>query len=220
MRIDRRGFVGLLAGPGAGGRQVRAFAADQALDVQLLQTAASIENVLVSAYDTILGLPAFTANTANAVFKNLATTARAQHADHAAACNELAGKLGGRPQTGANPFLAQAVTRARPALNDLGPAVDLALLLETASAHTYQFDIGLLTDLNARRMAASVLGVESEHVGLLRVIRALLAARTPEFVTLDSGNATRLPPEASTAGFPEPFAKPEQARPAAEGAVG
>ena len=112
MTLDRRGFLALITGGVLG-------AADQALDVQLLQTAASIENVLVSAYDTILGLPAFTAPTANAAVKNLLITARDQHTQHATAANELAQKLGGRAQTGQNSFVANLVGRARPGLGEL-----------------------------------------------------------------------------------------------------
>ncbi|HVL28045.1 MAG TPA: ferritin-like domain-containing protein [Acidimicrobiales bacterium] len=212
MTVDRRAFLALLGGSVRG-------AADQALDIQMLQTAASVENALVAAYETILGLPSFTAATANGVVRNLLTTARDQHTQHAAACNELASRLGGRPQPGANAFLAGAVAAARPALNDLARAVELALELELASAHTYQFDLGLLADVNARRMAASILGVESQHAGMLRVVRHLLSARLPEMVNLDTGTVLRLPREAGTAAAPEPFAKPDQARPAADGAV-
>ncbi|MFP5320111.1 MAG: ferritin-like domain-containing protein [Acidimicrobiia bacterium] len=212
MIVDRRGFLATLAGGLRG-------AADQALDVQMLQTAASVENVLVSAYDTILGLPSFTAPTANGVVKNLLTTARDQHTQHAAACNELAQALGGRAQTGANAFLSGAVTRARSTLGDLASAVELALELEQTSAQTYQFDLGLLADVNARRMAASVMGVECQHVGMLRPLRHLLAARTPEMVSFDTGTALRLPREAGTVGFPEAFAKHDKARPASDGAV-
>jgi len=194
-------------------------AADQALDVQMLQTAASVENALYSAYDVILGLPSFTAPTANGVLKNLFVTARDQHGRHATACNELATTLGGRTQAGANAFLAAAIGRARPGLGDLTQAVELVLELEQASAQTYQFDLGLFADVNARRMAASIMGVECQHAGLLRVVRHLLTARTPELVSFDSGTTLRLPREAGTVGFPEALAKADKARPAADGAV-
>ena len=194
-------------------------AADQALDIQMLQTAASVENALYSAYDVILGLPSFTAPTANGVLKNLFVNARDQHGRHATACNELATTLGGRPQAGANAFLATAISRARPGLGDLAQAVELVLELEQASAQTYQFDLGRFADVNARRMAGSVMGVECQHAGFLRVIRLLLTNRTPELVSLDSGTTLRLSREAGTVGFPETFAKTDKARPAADGAV-
>lgn len=215
VTADRRLFLGLFTGRG-----VVTAAADQALDVQILQTAASIENVLVSTYDTLLGLPLFTGPTANTLLRDMLSTARGQHAEHATACNELATRLGGRAQTGPNAALAQTVTRARSAgLGELGAAVDLALQLETASSHTYVLDIGLLSDLNARRLAGQILGVESEHVGVLRVAQALLAARMPELISHDSGVPERLPPEAAKAGFPDAMSTVDLARPAADGAI-
>jgi hypothetical protein len=221
VTLDRRRFglalsgavVDLVAGGG------RAAAADQALDIQVLQTAASVENVMVSAYETMLSLPLFSGPAANPALKTLLSTARDQHVDHAKACNEIVGKLGGRAQTGANPALAQAVSQQRSRLSDLGAAIDLALQLETAAAQTYQSDVAALGDLNARRLAASIMGVEAQHVGVLLVARFLVGARTPELVSLDSGTAAKLPPEAGPAGFPDPFAKADEARPPTEGAV-
>jgi len=194
-------------------------AADPAFDVQLLQTAASIENVLVSTYETLLALPLLSGPNANPVLKVVFTIARSQHADHATACNDIATKLGGRRQDSPNPGLAQVVTRARPASSDLGGAIDLALQLESASAQTYQNEASLLGDLNARRLAASIMGVESDHVGLLLVAKALVAARTPELLVFDPSTGSRLAPEIATAGFPDSFSKGDQARPAGEGAV-
>src|SRR5437016_10126761 len=72
VTVDRRSLLGLSA-------------ADPAFDVQLLQTAASVENVLVSAYEALLGQPLFSGTTANATLRGWAVTFRDQHADHARA---------------------------------------------------------------------------------------------------------------------------------------
>lgn len=213
VTADRRLFLHLLGGGG-----LWTAAADQALDVQILQTAASVENVLVSTYDTLLGLPLFTGTGANLVLKDLLSTSRGQHADHASACNEIATRLGGRAQTGANATLAQTAARARGA-TDLATVVDLALSLETASTHTYTLDLGLLTDLNARRLAGQIQSVEAQHVAVLRLAKALLGARMPELVSHDVGTRDRLPPEAARAGFPVAMSTVDDARPAAEGAI-
>jgi hypothetical protein len=219
-RLDRRA---LTVGIGAALLEVAAgrarVSADPAFDIQLLQTAASVENVLISTYETLLAVPLLSAPNANPVLKALLTTARAQHLDHASACNELAARLGGGAQHAPNPGLGQVVARARPGSSDLGAAIELALQLEIASAQTYQNHVGLLGDLNARRLAASIVGVEAEHVGLLRLAQALVGARTPELLSLDSGVVDRLPPEAASAGFPDSFSKSDQARPPTEGAV-
>jgi hypothetical protein len=198
---------------------VRTVTADQALDVQLLQTAASVENALVAAYDVLLALPSLAGASANPVLKTFLTQSRLQHVDHATACNDLAGRLGGRPQSGANAAVSQLLTRARNGLTDVAPIVDLALQVEVVAAQTYQNDVALFADVNARRLAAMIMSVESQHVGTLQLVKALLAARALDLVVLDNQTATRLPAEAVKAGFPEAFSKTDEARPPAEGAV-
>jgi hypothetical protein len=198
---------------------VRAALADQVLDVQLLQTAASVENAIAGAYDTLLGLPSLSASNANPLLKNLIQTARGQHVDHAKAVNDLAGALGGKAQTGSNATLAQTVTRARSGLTDLGPLIDLAAQLETVSMQTYQNAVGLFNDLNARRLTSSIMGVEAQHVGVLLVAKALVAGRLPDLVALDSSTGAKWPPGAVVAGFPDTFSKLDQARPVGDGAV-
>jgi hypothetical protein len=199
--------------------RVAPAAADQALDVQILQTAASIENVAVTAYDTILALPLLTSPAANATVKAVLTGARAHHADHALAYNDLAGKLGGKAQSGSNPALAQVVNRERARLAELGGVIDLAVQLETAAAQTYQANLASLADVNAKRLCASILAVESQHMAVFLIAKSLVAARTPDLISLDSGTASRLTEDAGRAGFPDVFAKVDQARPPAEGAV-
>jgi hypothetical protein len=204
-------LIELAAGRGRAG-------ADPALDVQVLQTAASMENLLITTYEALLLLPLVTGSSANPVLKTFFTTARNQHIEHGIACNELATKLGGRAQPGSNPGLASIATRARSA-GDLAQVVDLALQLETACADTHQNAVGLLGDLNARRLVASILGVEAQHRGLLLVAKALVDNRMPDLVGLDPAVVDRLPPEAPLAGFPDTFSKADQARPATEGAL-
>src|SRR5205807_2539252 len=160
VTVDRRSLLPWRSGHAA----LRLSAADPAFDVQLLQTAASIENVLVSAYDALLGQPLFSGTTANATLRGWAVAFRDQHADHARACNDIAVRLGGKAQTAQNPALGQVLNRARPGLGDPAAALALAVQLESASSQTYQNDVGLLGDLNARRLAGSILCVEAQHV--------------------------------------------------------
>ncbi|MGH9224838.1 MAG: ferritin-like domain-containing protein, partial [Acidimicrobiales bacterium] len=179
----------------------------------LLQTAASVENVLVGAYDTILGLPQVTGPTANVAVRNILTAARARHTEHATACNDLATRLGGRPQTAPNPSLAETVTQARPGLGDLVNALDLATTLESTSLQTHQNAVGLFVDVNARRLAAMIMGIEAQHLGVLLVGKGLALARTLDLFSLEAGTAARLPPDSAKAGFPESFSKLDRARP-------
>jgi Ferritin-like domain len=220
-RADRRalgvGLSALLVELATGVARASAdMEADVATDIQILQAAASVENVLVGTYETLLALPLVTGQNANPYLRTVLQGAHDHHVDHASACNDMATKLGGRPQTGINAGLAQ-VAATRP--TDLAGVVDLALRLETAAAQTYENDLGLLGDLNARRLAASIMGIEAEHVGVLNLAAAIVAARTPELLVADSGTAGRLPPEAATAALPESFTKTDQARPPTEGAL-
>lgn len=81
-------LMGLAASP--------AFAAGS-MDVQMLQTAASIENLAVSTYKTALTLPYIGGSSANPVVKAFAQTTMGQHQDHADAFNAAAKSLGGEP---------------------------------------------------------------------------------------------------------------------------
>ncbi|MFN2503076.1 MAG: ferritin-like domain-containing protein [Acidimicrobiales bacterium] len=220
FRLDRRQ---LLQAGVAGGTLLRFLhaepaGADQALDVQILQTSASIENAAVSAYDAVLALPLLTGPTANAALTSLFVGARNHHVDHARAFNDAAGSLGGKAQTAPNPALGQ-IGRERSRLTDLATVLDLAVELETAAAQTYQSNVAAIEDLNARKVSASIAGVEAQHLSVFLVARALVAAGTPDLISLDAGVAGRLPPQAGGAGFPDTFSKVDRARAADEGAV-
>jgi ferritin-like protein len=193
--------------------------ADQALDVQMLQTAASIENVAVAAYDAILGLPLLTGSVATPALKQFLNAAHAHHIDHARAFNDAATKLGGRAQTGSNPGLAAMVSQERARLGDLASVVELALTVETTAAQTYQNNVAAFTDANARRLSASILGVEAQHTAMLLICRHLAAARMPDLITDVGPVAPRLPADAGRVGFPDSFSPVDRARPPAEGAV-
>ncbi len=191
-------------------------AADQAFDVQLLQTAASIENLLVSTYESMLALPALN-SPASVRLRELLVTAKNHHGDHARAYNEVARRLGGAEQTAANSALGAIAVRARS--GDLSQVIAVAHELETVAAHTYQNNVGLLEDLTARKLSASILAVESQHAAVLLVARALITANQPELIAMESGALARFPQDAARDATPEPFTAVELARPAGEGAV-
>ena len=73
--------TGVLAGAGLGTAMVALLAspafADKTMDVQMLQTAASIENLAVAAYDTALTLDFVGGASANGVVKAFVETTRA-----------------------------------------------------------------------------------------------------------------------------------------------
>lgn len=186
--------------------------------MQLLQTGASIENVLVSAYDALIPTRLYSGATANPILRSWAVSFRDQHADHARACNEIASRLGGEAQTNLNATLAQVLSRARASLSDPVSGFDLLIELEAVSAQTYQNAVGLLGDLNARRLAASIMSVESQHAAAFQVARSLGVANAIDLIAMEPGAADRLDPATARAAYPEAFAPTDQARPAGDGA--
>ena len=192
--------------------------ADQTTDVQMLQTAASLENLAVATYDTALTLPFIGGSDALPVVKAFVTTTKGQHADHAKAFNAAATALGGRAQNAPDPALLAVVNKAKPTLTGPAPVVALAIQLEDGAAQTYVAYTGALEDTNARQVTASIMGVEAQHVAVLRAVQALVAAGHPEYIMLPPP-AAQLPAAAGSVGFPDAFYKTDMARPATEGAV-
>jgi hypothetical protein len=214
--------TGALAAAGFGAALLKladspAFA-DQAMDVQILQTAASLENLAVATYGVALTLPFIGGSAANPVVKAFATKTMAQHGEHAKAFNAALAQLGGRPQTNPDPVLLDVVNKAKPTLTGPGPVVDLAIKLETGAAETYNANVAALGNVNARKVTASIMGVEAQHVAVLNAVKALVAGGHPELIALPP-NTAALPGAAGSVGFPDSFLKTDQARPADEGAV-
>lgn len=202
-------MVGLLASP--------AFA-DKTTDVQMLQTAASLENLAVATYGTALGLDFIGGSSANGVVKAFATMTKAQHADHAKAFNAAATRLGGKAQTDPDPALLGVVNTAVPTLTDAAKVVALALELENTATQTYVANVPNFTNKNGRSVTASIMGVEAQHAATLSAVGALLAGGAPQLIALPP-DAAALPAAAGSVGFPNAFIPNKLARPATEGAV-
>ncbi len=214
--------TGVLAAAGLGAAMVTLIAqpafASKSMDVQMLQTAASIENLAVATYGVALTLDFIGGSSANAVVKAFVTKTKDQHAEHAQAFNAAVTRLGGKAQDQPDPVLLGVVNQAKPTLTGPGPVVDLAIELETGAAATYVADIGTFTDKKARAVTASIMGVEAQHIAILNAVKALVGAGAAELIALPP-DAAKLPAAAGSIGFPDPFFKTDQARSAAEGAV-
>ena len=213
---------GALATVGLGGALLALMAtpawADQAADVQMLQTAASIENLAVATYGVALTLPFIGGASANGVVKAFVTKTKTQHQAHADAFNAAVQQLGGKTQTQPDPTLLDVVTKAKPGLTGPGPVVALAITLETDAAQTYVASTGAVSDANARKVFASVMGIEAQHAAILLAVKALLDGGAPQLIALPP-DASKLPAAAGSVGFPDSFYKTDQARPADEGAA-
>ena len=214
---------GLLAAAGIASALETVFAspafAASATDVQILQTASSIEVLAVATYKTALTLPFIGGSSANAVVKAFATMTMQQHMQHLDAFNAAITGLGGKPQTNPDPALQKVVAAAVPGLTSPGPVVALALELEQGAAETYVADVAALSDANAKKVTASIMGVEAQHASVLLAVQALLNANAPQLITLAPGNVANLPAAAGSVGFPDAFYPTDQARSATEGAL-
>src|SRR5215207_9796355 len=90
----------------------RPAAADKALDVQILQTASSLEKLAVATYGAALTLPFI--KTGNKVVVTFAETTMKQHDEHKKAFQAQTTKLGGTVQDSPNPKYAPVVEAAKP----------------------------------------------------------------------------------------------------------
>jgi hypothetical protein len=198
--------------------------ASSGTDVQVLQTASSIEVLAVSTYKTALGLPYIGGSSANPVIKAFATTTASQHADHMAAFQSATAALGGTKQTKPDPAFVPVVDKAVASIiraSDSQGAllvVALALELENIAAETYVNNMSLLTNANAKKVTASIMGVEAQHVAILLAVQALLKAGDAADITLPPP-AAKLPAAAGSVGFPNAFYPTSNAAPASQGAL-
>lgn len=196
---------------------VPAFAAAN-VDVQAMQTAASLENLAVATYMTALTLPYI--KNGNPVVKTFAMTTMKQHSEHRNAFNAKVKDLGGKEQTKPNPKYLPVVMGMIPKLKAGGPAdvVALAATLEDVATSTYVKDIQTVTDPQVRLLFGTIAGVESQHLATLHAVKALLAGGLAAEIKLPP-NLAKLPAAAGSVGFPENFKKTDLASPPEEGAV-
>ncbi len=214
--------LGVLGVTGLGAAMLALFAkpayASTNTDIQILQTAASIENLAVATYQTALTLPFIGGSSANPVVKAFAQTTMKQHQEHGQAFNAAIKALGGAQQNKPDPVLLQIVEKAKPSLTGPAPVVSLALQLEQGAAETYVANVSALGEARAIDVTSSIMGVEAQHVAILTAVSALLAAGAPQLITLPPPTA-QLPAAAGSIGFPNAFYPTNQARPSTEGAV-
>jgi hypothetical protein len=209
-------LVGILAG---------AAAASSSSDVQILQTAASIENLAVATYKTALTLPYIGGSAANPVVTKFAQVTMGQHAQHADAFNAAISHLGGKAQHKPDPAFVPVVNKAVASLGGATAAqgalgvVGLALELENIAAETYIKDTVLAKSSTNKALFASIMGIEAQHVSVLLAVQALLKAGAPQLISLAPGTAAALPAVAGSIGFPNAFYKTNMAAPAKQGAV-
>jgi hypothetical protein len=218
-------LLGAAGGAVLVGALASAAGASSSSDVQILQTAASIENLAVSTYKTALTLPYIGGSSANPVVTKFAQVTMGQHVQHADAFNAAVKSLGGKAQSKPDPAFVPVVKKAVAGLGSATPAqgalgvVALALELENIAAETYVKDTSLAKKESNKALLASIMGIEAQHVATLLAVQALLMAGAPQLISLAPGTAAMLPAAAGSVGFPNAFYQTNKAAPVAQGAV-
>lgn len=214
--LATKGLVGGGLAAALFGILARPASAQEAIDVQVLQTASSLEILAVATYEAALGLD-FIKN-GNKIVKAFAETTMKQHNEHKQAFQAQTKALGGKEQTAANPKYAPVVEQSKPKLKGPGDVVMLAATLEEVATDTYLANLSLLEDTKSKEIMASVMGVESQHLATLRAVGALLAAGKPELIAIPVP-ADKLPAAAGSVAFPEALQAADKASPPEEGAI-
>jgi hypothetical protein len=218
-------ILGAAGGVALVGVLASAAAAAKSSDVQILQTAASLENLAVSTYKTALTLPYIGGSAADPVVTQFAQVTMGQHAQHAGAFNAAVKHLKGKVQHKPDPAFVPVVNKAVASLNGASAAqgalgvVALALELENVAAETYVKDTTVAKSKSNKALFASIMGIEAQHVSVLLAVQALLKAGAPQDISLSPGTAAMLPSAAGSVGFPNAFYKTNMAAPAKQGAV-
>lgn len=185
------------------------------VDIQILQTASSLENLAVATYGAALQLPFIQAQP---VIKAFAETTMSQHLEHSQAFINQTKALGGKPQDETNPKYTPIVEEAKPTLTDALAVAKLAATIEEVAGDTYLANLSLLSNGDLRMLMGSVQGVEYQHLAVLRAVIALLEGDVPQLIAIPTDVAA-LPAAAGSAAFPAALEEPNLASPPAEGAV-
>jgi hypothetical protein len=137
-------------------------------DLAVAAVAASLENLAVYTYNA--GLAAATAGKLGTVppaVATFATTALAQHKQHAAAWNAVLAGNHKAKVTLTNPTLTPVVQADFAKVTDVPGLANLAITLETIAAETYQAETSMLSSAAAIGLSSSIQPVEMQHIAIL-----------------------------------------------------
>lgn len=194
-------FMGLMASPAR---------ADKDLDIQILQTASSLEILAVNTYNAAatmnIGGIASVRGSAGRVVTEFVKTTMMQHDEHRKGFQAQTTALGGRVQDQPNRKFQDVVNKAVPTLRAPVDVVNFAGTLEKVATDTYLVNLAMFEDTRSKEIMASVMGVEAQHLASLRAVSALLTAGVPELINIPIGNdLAKLPAAAGSVAFPAAF---------------
>jgi hypothetical protein len=156
--------------PGAtSGPSTSAPAPDAAKDLKLIVTAASLENLAIDTYQSILDGGRLT--TASLV--DAATLLKTHHEEQLESVNEDVTSGGSETVTKRNEAVYDALVKPKlDAATAEGAVMELLIELEHALAQTYTWAAGKdgFTTTDLRKKAGSIAGVDARHVAVLQVV--------------------------------------------------
>jgi hypothetical protein len=187
------------------------------LDVQVLQTAASLENLVVTSYTTAAKLPFVVKGSAQ--LRDLIARNTAHHGAHAQAFNLSVRKAGGAQQHAADTRYAGSVDRILADMKDPTSLVGLLTELEDIIAQTCTRYAILAAAGSVRALFATVAPVEAQHGAELLIVRTLLDDGHAGAAGATAADARALPALVGTAGIPQAVYPTADASAIDEGAV-
>jgi len=170
------------------------------LDVQVLQTAASLENLAVASYTSAAGMAFVTEGSAG--LRGLIARNLAHHTAHARAFNQAVVKAGGAQQHAADARYAAPLGRILAETKDPSSLTGLLNELEGIIAQTCTRYASLASGGALRSMFVNVASVEAQHSAELLIVRSLLGGGHPE-PGASVANTRAIPAAAGTAGIPQ-----------------
>ncbi len=185
------------------------------LNVEILQTAASLENLAVRAYASAGRLAAV--REGPAALRAFMRRTLAQHEAHARAFNAQAVEAGGKPQHAADPRFTEVVSAALGRQAGIAQVLSLAESLEDTLVQTCT-RYASLTGEALRPLFVATAAVEAQHRAYLLAV--LQFTEDGQFWLVDGGQALgKLPAQIGAACLPFTFYPTAGARAVDEGAV-
>jgi rubrerythrin len=199
--LRRREVLGLAIGGGIAlaGLPVSPAGADATLDVQILQTASSLEALAVAAYERVL------ASELPPAVRSFADETLRRHGAHRKAFQEqtTAVDRAALVQDAPNGKFLPALAAAD--LSTPAKLVDFLATVEKVVTDTYLTNLAVVQDARSKALVASVMAVEAQHLSHLRLIGFLMQAGAPQLVAdpFPPARMRDLPHTAGRVPFPD-----------------
>lgn len=155
----------------------------------MVALAAALENLVVAGYALVLTRATAGAyGTVPPALQAFATTAQAQHRDHAGAWNAVLTKAGKPPVTGTPLSSAQSTVAALTAATTATAVASAAAALELTLAQTCLEAVGAGSEPGLIALAATIAPVEAQHAAVLNL---LLGTAPAPHSSLQTGSAVQ-----------------------------